>query len=429
MSNLSRMRVRFIHKLPIFIAVIAILAISLFAFKYFAPFGKVVSFNFSSKIPKSEQAVILSEGKGNSLAIPSQIVRTSISRFVLGYDSPTEIDGIKARIKFKKGPKEIKLGIKGSEKDNFYYRPFYHYLIQDLNWNFKQEQGFNLWQRDMKFNSLNELVNSPPEENKIVSYFIDPDQLVLLSPALTSNKMTVFNSILRGNISMSIKVTSSPFEITITKQDINSYQGGDEVSATVLLKGAKLFEKTIHDDGIVDASQLKSLPQEERIKIDNIKPGVYNLDLKSIGGKLDSVITKIEVNQERAVFNKNIFILGDKPSKFWTNSNKIYVSTWHESSLQTLMLNGSKELKLTESQTTQPFDLGAESGETKPNTLYQIESPLNDIIVETDGYFTFNPESFFNPDVIRTKDINTVSDLNDYDYVLTTVSKTQKYSN
>src|SRR3989338_5528664 len=102
----------------------------------------------------------------------------------------------------------------------------------------------------MKFNSLNELVNSPPEENKIVSYFIDPDQLVLLSPALTSNKMTVFNSILRGNISMSIKVTSSPFEITITKQDINSYQGGDEVSATVLLKGAKLFEKTIHDDGI-----------------------------------------------------------------------------------------------------------------------------------------------------------------------------------
>ena len=150
------------------------------------------------------------------------------------------------------------------------------------------------------------------------------------------------------------------------------------------------------------------------------------MDLKSIGGKLDSVITKIEVNQERAVFNKNIFILGDKPSKFWTNSNKIYVSTWHESSLQTLMLNGSKELKLTESQTTQPFDLGAESGETKPNTLYQIESPLNDIIVETDGYFTFNPESFFNPDVIRTKDINTVSDLNDYDYVLTTVSKAQK---
>jgi len=48
------------------------------------------------------------------------------------------------------------------------------------------------------------------------------------------------------------------------------------------------------------------------------------------------------------------------------------------------------------------------------------------LIISGDGYFAFSEDAFFEPSVLKSVDLNTLSDLKDIDYVLTTLPQAKK---
>lgn len=401
------------------------------AFKYIAPFGKIVSYRFSQKLPGSKEANRI-EGENESIKLSSQIIKNSISRFTLKID-PKNIENIRVVSKFKPGQKEIKIGVRSNEKDAFYYQPLYFSILRDLNWGNIQEKGLTLWQRNKDFISIEDFIQNPPENRKIALYMVNPDKLLSVKPIKEKGKnRTIIPNPLRGNHSLYIMVTQKPLEIKIAKQDSNAYDGPDKLKI-MLSRGQKIItEKTIEDDGITDRSRLQSLPQEMEIKIDEALPGIYklNLNFESVGA--DSLITKIEINQKKVIFNKNLFILGENPTTIFTNSSKIDISTPHDAYQQTVVLNDEKKLDITKRVEKFNFDLEKLVGELKENELYKLESPKNDLIINGDGYFSFSKESFFLPEIIKSIDLASFDDIfaiyNDVDYVLTSLPPAKQES-
>lgn len=93
---------------------VRLVVLGFLGYRYLAPFRKIVSYRFSFKLPGSEETTTFSPGKESILKIPSQIIKTPNSKFSLKLLSK-DIESIKATLKFKKGTKEIKLGVRGNE--------------------------------------------------------------------------------------------------------------------------------------------------------------------------------------------------------------------------------------------------------------------------------------------------------------------------
>jgi len=224
---------------------------------------------------------------------------------------------------------------------------------------------------------------------------------------------------LRGNLSVFIRVDQSPLILKVVKQDMNSYDGEDKLKIKVSKGGKNLAERTIADDGLVDANLLKLKSQEEIITLDDIDPGIYQLDLLDESNSADMLITRIEVNQSKVIFKNNIFPLGNTPTALWTNIDNLKVITVHDVGLQTIKLDDQYDLKIDQRDKKYSFDLRELTGNKATNKIYKLVSPKNDLIIDGNGYFAFSEEAFFLPEIIKTEKLNDLDSLDGVDYLLT----------
>ena len=150
-------------KLLIIVSIaLGLLIIFFLAYRYIAPFGKIVSFRFTSKLPGAQQATVFAPetSKGSILQIPTQIVTTSKTKLQLKLPQG-KIETIKTTLKFKPNINEVIIGIRGNEKNDFLYQPLYRDTFRDLNWNKVEADGLSLWQKEKKFNSLKDFIVNP----------------------------------------------------------------------------------------------------------------------------------------------------------------------------------------------------------------------------------------------------------------------------
>ncbi|OGD92507.1 hypothetical protein A2697_02440 [Candidatus Curtissbacteria bacterium RIFCSPHIGHO2_01_FULL_41_44] len=407
---------------------VGLLVFAFLAYRYLAPFGKVVYYRFSSKLPGAEEMTTFSPGKDNVLKIPAQIITTSKSKLQLELLS-SGVGSVKASLKFKPTVNEIKLGIRGNEKEEFFYRPLYRDLLWQLDWKKIEEGEFTLWQKEKNYQTLYDFVNNPPQNKKVASYFIDLDKLSLLNPGEIKESKVTIDTLLRGNHTFLVRVDKSPLILKIAKQDLNGYEGEDSLTVAVLKDERILAKKTIADDGITDASRLKAEPQEETITLESIEPGIYRVNFVFEDQRADGVITRVDVNQRKAVFKNSVFILGEKPITLWTNSKKLSILTYHSTGFQTVKLNNTHDLKIEEELKKYDFDLESLVGKGENNGLFRLESPKNDLVLTNDGYFAFSEDAFFYPEILKFVDLNEVDDLNSFDYVLTSYPLPKKEGN
>jgi hypothetical protein len=403
-------------------AVTAVLVtVFFFSYKYFAPFGKLVSYQFISKLPGAQEIVTFPTSPNSTLTIPSQILRTNQVRFSINLLSKN-IQSVQVRLRCKKGPREIRLGIRGNESDIFTYLPLYQSQLQDLDWNYLEEGNFILWQKEKKYRNLSDFVNDATSVRKVVSYYVDVDKLSLLKPPGTAgNISTVITDQLRGNHTLLVRVDKTPLILKVAKQDYNAYEGEDKYRIAILKGSRVIAEQTIGDDGITQASNLMMQPQETTLTLKDINPGLYQVNLINEGS--DSFISRLEVNQQKVVFKDYLFPVGSKPSSVWTNAGKITMTTWHEESLQTAKLNGNIELQIKERNKKYAFDLAELTNQKDISALFRLDFPKNDAIIEAAGYFAFNKDSFFYPDVISSIQLSSLDNINDADYVLSSYKK------
>ena len=357
-----------LHKYKLLIAglTIGLLIIGFLAFRYIAPFGKIVNFRFTSKLPGAQQATVFSPdpAKGSILQIPTQIITTSITKLQLKLPQG-KIETIKTALKFKPNINEVIIGIRGNEKDDFLYQPLYRDTFRDFNWNKVEDSGLTLWQKEKKFNNLKDFIDNPPLDKTIASYYLNPDKLQELrsdTDKKVKDARTIIETPLRGSHSLLIKIDQGPLILKVIKQDINNYDGEDKLKIKVSKEGKNLAEETIEDDGIIDANLLKLKQQEETITLEEIKPGIYEVNLTDESKNGDILIIKTEVNQSKVIFKNNIFPLGNTPTALWTDISSLNVMTVHDGGLQTVKLDGQYDLKIEQIDKRYSFDLAELTG-------------------------------------------------------------------
>ena len=409
--------------LTIISGLIGLLIIFFLAYRYIAPFGKIVNFRFTSKLPGAQQATVFSPNAetGSILQIPTQIITTSKTKLQLKLPQG-KIETVKLTLKFKPTINEVIVGLRGNEKDDFFFQPLYRDVFRDLNWNKTEDKGLTLWQKEKKFNSLKDFINNSPLDKIIASYYLDLDKLQEIKndgDKKDKNTKATIETPLRGSHTLQIKVNQSPLTLKVAKQDLNYYDGEDKLKIKVSKEGKDLTEKTIADDGIVDTNRLKLKPQEETITLEDINPGIYKADLIDESKNADILITRIEINQPKAIFENNIFILGNEPTSIWSSISELNIVTLHDLGLQTVKINDQYDLKIEQRDKRYSFDLMKLTDDKLTGKIYKLVSPKNDLIISGNGYFSFTKDAFFLPETIKTEKLNDLEDPTSVDYILT----------
>jgi len=419
------------------IVFVILLVLGFFGFQYIAPFGAQVVYQFTSSdkdkisiLKRAESSENIDNNATNTLTIPTQTIRKNIVTFNLKLLSK-KIDGVWVNLKFKGDPKELKIGVKGELKGKYTYQPLYQRFLESI----KQEKFSDLlfWQKEKKYKNFLEFAKIPPLGKIIAVYDFDPTEIFsYTSPNTTQGEFTL-NTILRGTHEMLVRVDNSPLTIDVKKQDQNLYKGPDALSIEVYKENKLIIKKEIPDDGIADANNLRLQPQEAKVELDNIENGIYRISLldKSKGG--DVRINSIKINQKGVVFSPPIFIIDDRPTTIFTDSSQVNARTDHAQGLQTLKISGGKSLEIAKVGTNYRINLNenisqkqATKAASLNQKLTQIDIPKNDLSIKGDGVFTFDKNSYFNPNPLNSTDISGITDTGSIDYVIARYQKVKK---
>lgn len=407
--------------------ILSVSVIGFLAYRFIAPFGAIVNYQFTtnnvSKLNGVENSEEIAKNAKSSISIPQQVIRKNIITFNLGLVS-NKIKGIWVKMAFKGNPKEIKLGVRGNLDQKYLYQPLYHILFNDPN---IEQVSDNLifWQKETSFRSFDEFLSKLPVDKLIATYYFDPGALFLMqkNPKNTSKSGFVSTIKLRGTHTLNILVDKTPFTFSVTKQDSNAYSGEDTMTIELYKGDRKITETEIKDDGITDTSHLIMLGQKGTISIPDLEKGIYKINIKDNSVGTDINITKIETNQLKVIFLDRLFIVDKKPTKILTSVKELTARTYHKDALQTVKLDNKINLQIT--MINKPFIFNFDRLEASKSPeistaeiIRTLDIPKNDLILNGKGYFSLTKESLFNPDPLQTVEAVTLKTLDSVDYLV-----------
>jgi hypothetical protein len=215
-------------------------------------------------------------------------------------------------------------------------------------------------------------------------------------------------------------LSHEPFNMTLTKRDLNWQNDPDAVKISVYKGKDKVFDATIDDDG--NSSNNRNAGQPQSVEIKNPGPGlpeagVYKIIIDTPG---DSMITNITTNLHKLAFEGPLYVAdnhevyGDivaktKPTLLTTNAQSLSFRSDHEQSKTATI--GKQVINI--NKPNQVFNAIS----TTPTT--NVIVPSSDMIINGTGYFAFNPDQFFVPTPYKILPINSAEDIDQADYILT----------
>jgi len=418
-----------------------VIVIGFLAFRFIAPFGKVVKYKFT---PVAEQGKIsplngvesseqINTNAKVAFSIPKQIIRKNIVTFNLTLLSK-ELQGVWVRLQFKGAPKEVKLGVRADTTKKYIYKPLFNTLLNKIETE-KVGGGLIFWQKKQTYRSFDEFTAKLPIDKKTATYYVDPGDIAMMKAEKKTVLDVPFSSDvkLRGNHTLFVRVESAPFHFLVSKQDLNMYIGEDSLSIELYKQDRLIAETTISDDGVSDTSKLNLLPQNGSFDIPKLEKGIYRILLKDNSKGGDIQITHIESNQTKVIFADSLFIIDTKPTKLQTTVKELTAQTFHPNSLQTLKLDGEIDLEIKKIADIYKFDLNitVDPKNTKKiidNTkeIHSLMIPKNDLILSGKGYFSFTTAQMFDPTPLETVDVSTLKSMDNVDYIVANYTKAKK---
>jgi hypothetical protein len=208
------------------------------------------------------------------------------------------------------------------------------------------------------------------------------------------------------------------FQITV--QDINGSKGADPVSVSLFNADNKKIEETkLEDDGQTDSKGVVKPAREIQLRVTPNSEGIYRI---LIDVNDDIFIKNISSNLRYLSFKGRVYLVDNpeyrdvlvdkevKPTTLYTNSTTVNAQTAHEANLQTVKVNG-QNLVLQKVQT--PVAV------SNLKDITTISSPLNDVNIQGNAYFSFEKNQLFNP---GNPDLSVVNKKNvdDFDFIIAT---------
>jgi len=331
---------------------------------------------------------------------------------------------VNIKVKFKDNfPKgwTMSLGAKDQEVWHYTYNSIYNPTLNNLD-------DFNKIENVYLINSDKYLV--PIEDLKYErDAIVAVDKPYVPLPNIISDykeKETIIDTSLRGKHTFYI-YASGDLKVNVKKQDINWYEGSDELEIGLYdLEDNLIANLTIEDDVIIEVKNKETAKiQEGVLKAENLEDGVYKLEF----GDFDGLIREIKINTNKIVAesvflaDSSLYNVEIKPSKLYFKSartGQLRLITYHSAGIQNISYkeNGvNKTFDFYQEDAPLYMDVNAKK--------YEIIFPKNDLIVSGVPYFAFSEENYFEP--FKQKVVKIQNDMDwiksNVDYLVTDYKK------
>lgn len=331
---------------------------------------------------------------------------------------------VEVRIRFKDNFPEggtMSLGAKDQEVWHYKYNSIYSSELDNLS-EFENLGDVYLINKELPLVSLDELKNV---ENVVVA---TDEEYNSLPNVVTDyeKRLTEINTSLRGGHVFYV-YADSDLSVNVKKQDLNWYEGKDELEIGLYDLNGNLIENyTIPDDGVETVDKKAAKIQDGEFTAYGLEEGVYKLEFSDA----DCLIREIETNTNKIIAERvfladnEVYGIDNKVSKLYFESSsagQLRLMTYHPAGIQEI-------------------DYSIDDGETKKFNVYQEDVPIymdlgegnyeltlpeNDVLVSGAGYFAFSEENYFEP--FKQKVVNLQDDMgkirNSADYVVTKYKK------
>jgi hypothetical protein len=209
-------------------------------------------------------------------------------------------------------------------------------------------------------------------------------------------KESVINASLRGGHTFYV-YASGGLDLNVKKQDLNWYNGTDNLEVSVFdFNGKLLGNMTIADDGIIDNSKKVNGTQEGELRLSGLQEGVYRIEFKDF----DGLIREIRVNSNKIVSEKlfladsSVYGLQNKDTLIYFESGRagqLRLLTYHKEGLQDIKYESSNGASVFFFDTEdKPMYMDYQPGS------YLLDLPKNDIAI-SGNYLAFSEENYFEP--------------------------------
>lgn len=311
----------------------------------------------------------------------------------------------------------LELGLQKGAGWNFELKPLENKFIDASTWERTDDDALILLQKNPTYSSVDDFIANLPKDKNIATYNYALPYSFKIEDYQPSNNSLEISTALRGKHVFYTYLKNETLDFTFKFKDLNSAFNVDDFKLQVTNgKGTEILEDFLPDDGDVIADGKIYGVRTKNIQLTDLPEGIYIITLDVT----DDIITEaISTKQHLLVAQNNIFLANnasyEEPEalqKIMTNCDALLFRTSHAENLQTAFIQ------------SQPLDINSinkwftwEDPNSALGSLKKIEVSKGDLQVQGAGYFSFTPESWFDPDFGISKLSNT-TDLNFFDYLI-----------
>jgi len=267
-------------------------------------------------------------------------------------------------------------------------------------WTALRKGSLLLLQKRKEYESIDDFIANPPELSRIALYDTELNSEFTIGNYAPSASKTEIGRPLRGNYEFYVYLKNEPLDFEFSFFDLNQNKDPDPVEINLYYRDQPIDSVRVEDDGIAEDGGISSAPRKISLKAASLPEGVYKIEFKTGN---DVITEKIISNQKRISFRGPLWLTEDNENfEIRTDSSAISVNAVHPAGRQVVKF-GTAELDVDE--TYRQFNLSA-IGDT-------IGFERGGVILSGDGVFSFDRESFFDPEAKKI-DSNFNSDSVDF---------------
>ncbi len=363
-----------------------------------------------------------------SLADESQTYKNITSNLVyFNVPIPRGSDKVNVEVKFKDNfPENQKMLLGAKDKQEWHYKwnELYNPILENLS---SYEQSGNTYRINTSLPVQDE--NQIKTQSNIIIATNKPLDLIPNKISDYKKEDTIITNSLRGGHTFYV-YTKGSLNLLVEKQDINWYEGSDELVINLYdLQNNLIATTTIPDDGITSVNKTQAIIQTGNLTADNLPENVYKLEFVNF----DGLIREIKINTNKIVTDKLFLADNSLYNKIPTKTTKIYTKvnnkpidffTYHNQGFQTITYYD----QFFNYGQFNFYKIAEDSYLNTKNGEYYMEISQNDVMISQLGYFSFTKDSYFEPFNQRTIPIPDNIDFikNNVDYVVTDYNKATK---
>jgi len=283
-------------------------------------------------------------------------------------------------------------------------------------WSVINEDGHALFQREKKFNTLNDFLNNFPARSEVAVYNYGkplPDNFIISSYDNSEARETKLDYPLIGSWEFYTYIKNEELDFSFDFLDLNKENGEDPINLYLYYKGKAIDKKNYSDDGVFWPDGEKKEKGFLKFKLADLPEGIYKIELKAGNDIITKSITakqKIISFANKINLAKSGDIVGNKNTaiNIFTDSRILNFQSVNPSGLQKIKIEND----------------GIDIANTYEQYQYKTASATSEIILEKDGLtisgdgvFSFTRENLINPEITKVNE-NFVLENNPVNYIL-----------